>query len=94
MTSTQNSTVIAGKSITLRCGQPHQEITWYKDESDVPLTRGQALSILNASSKDEGTYHCAVDQGLKGSVKVLVIGRCMKAILNQTRAGGKNWTII
>ena len=82
MTSTRNAKVIAGQSITLQCGQSNQEITWYKGESDVPFARGQAVSIHNVTSKDEGIYHCAVDHGPKGSLKVLVIGMCIKDVLN------------
>lgn len=77
MTSTQNAKVIAGQSIALQCGQSHQEITWYKDESAIPFARGQAYLIENATAADEGTYHCAVDNGPKGSLKVLVIGKCI-----------------
>jgi len=75
VTSKQNAKVIAGHSLTLQCGQSHQEITWYKDESDTPLARGQAYSINVATSADEGMYYCAVDNGPRGSVKVLVIGK-------------------
>ena len=76
MTSTQNAEVIAGRSITLQCGQSHQEITWYKDQTANPLARGRAYSIDTATQSDEGTYYCAVDNGPRGSVKVLVIGKC------------------
>jgi len=75
VTSTQNAKVIAGHPITLQCGQSHQEITWYKDESAIPLARGQAYSIGIAKAEHEGTYYCAVDNGPRGSVKVVVIGK-------------------
>ena len=79
MTSTQNAKVIAGHSITLQCGQSYQsyqEITWYKDESAIPLARGQAYFKIDiATAADEGMYYCAIDNGPRGSVKVLVIGK-------------------
>ena len=77
MTSTKNEEVIAGHSITLKCGKSHQEIKWYKDESAIPLAHGQAYCIENATAADEGMYYCAVDNGPRRSVKVLVIGKCV-----------------
>lgn len=74
---TNNEKVIAGHSITLKCGQSHPEITWYKDDSNIPLARGQAYCIDNATAADEGMYHCAVDNGPRKSIKVLVIGKCV-----------------
>ena len=71
--------MIAGHSVTLRCGQPHQTVQWYRDKSNVPLNvSGQELTIHSVSSKDEGTYHCQVDNGLRVSMKVLVVGKSMK----------------
>lgn len=84
-TSEKNKTVIAGLSVTLRCGQPHQTVQWYRDKSSVPLNaRGQELTIHSVSSTDEGTYYCEVDHGLRVSIKVLVVGKSMK--VNWSRA--------
>ena len=78
MTSTKNERVIAGHSITLKCGQSHQEITWYKDKSAIPLARGQVYSIDNAAAAHEGMYYCAVNNGPRRSMtEVLVIGKCV-----------------
>ena len=78
VTSAQDNQVISGHSITMRCGQPNQNVLWYK--SNVAFnTTGQELTIHQVSSKDEGTYHCVVDHGPKVSMKVLVIGRYLKA---------------
>ena len=76
MTSTQNAKVVAGHSIALQCEQSRQEITWYKDESAIPLAHGHVYSIDVATAADEGTYYCAVDNEPRGSVEVLVIGKC------------------
>lgn len=73
VSSAPNNKVIAGQSITLRCGHSHQNVSWYKEGSDVPLARGQKLTIHDASPKDEGTYYCAAGHGPRGSLKVLVI---------------------
>ena len=76
VSSAPNGKIVAGHSITLRCGHSHQKIFWYKEGSDMHFESGHTLVIQDASSKDEGTYHCAVGNGPKGSLKVLVIGRC------------------
>ena len=88
MNSTHNAEVIAGHSITLQCGKSDQEILWYKDESEEPCARGHAFVIHNARSKDEGTYHCAVGHGPKGSLKVLVIGKWVKVETQVGWVGG------
>lgn len=88
MNSTHNAQVIEGQSITLQCGKSDQEILWYKDESEEPCARGHAFVIHNARSKDEGTYHCAVGHGPKGSLKVLVIGKWVKAETQGGLVGG------
>lgn len=80
VSSAPNDKVIAGQSITLRCGHSHQNVSWYKEGSDVPLARGQKLTIHDASPKDEGTYYCATGHGPRGSLKVLVIGRLLKRL--------------
>lgn len=73
-TPEKNNLVIAGHSVTLRCGQPHHTVRWYREKSNEPLnTSGQELTIHSVSSKDEGTYHCKVDQGPRVSFKVLVV---------------------
>ena len=76
MSSLPNAKVVAGHSITLQCGHSHQDISWYIEDSDIPIARGHTLTIHHASVKDEGTYHCALEQGPKGSLKILVIGMC------------------
>lgn len=73
VSSVPNAKVLAGHSITLQCGRSHQKIFWYKEGSDVHFKSGHKLVIQDASSKDEGTYYCAVRNGPKGSLKVLVI---------------------
>lgn len=76
--SAPNATVIGGQSITLLCSHSHGNISWYKDGSDVPIGHGKILTIHGASPNDEGMYHCAEKNGLRGSLKVLVIGGCFK----------------
>ena len=76
MSSSPNSTVIAGHSITLWCKSSHQNISWYKEGSDTPMAKGNNLTIYDATVIDEGTYYCAEEpDGPRGSLKVLVIGR-------------------
>lgn len=86
MSSVPDAKVIAGNSITLQCGHSHQDISWYIEDSDVPIARGHKLTIHDASAKDEGKYHCAVEQGPKGSREVLVIGGYFQANCEITRA--------
>ena len=78
MPSAPNAKVIGGQSITLECSHSHGNISWYKDGSDVLIGHGKILTIHGASPNDEGMYHCAEKNGLRGSLKVLVIGGCFK----------------
>lgn len=72
--SAPNSKVIAGRSITLKCTHSRGDVLWYKQGSDKSIETGQELTLPEVSSKDEGTYYCASQNGLKGSIKVFVIG--------------------
>lgn len=71
--SAPNSKVIAGRSITLKCTHSRGDVLWYKQGSDKSIETGQELTLPEVSSKDEGTYYCASQNGLKGSIKVFVI---------------------